>query len=86
MLELGFDKNNLHIKLCFGPNAYLPRILLAMLIADLIDDIEEILITSWYIKWRLLLLFSPYFMLLVAFVGFVCWNGSIVLGTYRLDL
>lgn len=48
--------------------------------SDLIDDIKEILVTSWYIKWRLLLLFSPYFMLLVAFVGFVYWNGSIVLG------
>ncbi|XP_017247190.1 dol-P-Glc:Glc(2)Man(9)GlcNAc(2)-PP-Dol alpha-1,2-glucosyltransferase isoform X1 [Daucus carota subsp. sativus] len=48
--------------------------------SDLIDDIKEILVTSWYIKWRLLLLFSPYVMLLVAFVGFVYWNGSIVLG------
>ncbi|WOG96655.1 hypothetical protein DCAR_0415991 [Daucus carota subsp. sativus] len=48
--------------------------------SDLIDDIKEILITSWYIKWRLLLLFSPYAVLLVAFVGFVYWNGSIVLG------
>ncbi|XP_074373287.1 dol-P-Glc:Glc(2)Man(9)GlcNAc(2)-PP-Dol alpha-1,2-glucosyltransferase isoform X1 [Apium graveolens] len=48
--------------------------------SDLVDDIKEILVTSWSIKWRLLLLFSPYFMLLVAFIGFVYWNGSIVLG------
>ncbi|KAK1403577.1 hypothetical protein POM88_003182 [Heracleum sosnowskyi] len=48
--------------------------------SDLIDEIKETLVTSWYIKWRLLLLFSPYVMLLVAFFGFVYWNGSIVLG------
>lgn len=48
--------------------------------SGLIEDIKEILLRSWYIKWELLISFSPYLMLLAAFVGFVRWNGSIVLG------
>lgn len=56
-----------------------------VLIADLIDNIEEISLTSWYIKGNFLVVCSPYLILLVAFIGFVCWNGSIVLGTSYLD-
>lgn len=32
-------------------------------------------------KWKLLVSFSPFLMVLVAFLAFVRWNGSVVLGT-----
>lgn len=35
---------------------------------------------SWQLKWELFTSFSPYFIILVTFVAFVYWNGSIVLG------
>lgn len=34
----------------------------------------------WQLKWDLIFSFSPFFLILVAFVAFVHWNGSIVLG------
>ncbi|CAK9185296.1 unnamed protein product [Ilex paraguariensis] len=48
--------------------------------SDLFDDIQGILLTSWRHKWELVVSFSPFFVALVAFVAFVFWNGSIVLG------
>ncbi|CAN1849634.1 Dol-P-Glc:Glc(2)Man(9)GlcNAc(2)-PP-Dol alpha-1,2-glucosyltransferase [Linum perenne] len=44
------------------------------------DEIRTICLKSWQIKWRLLLSFSPFFMVLVGFAAFVRWNGSVVLG------
>lgn len=31
-------------------------------------------------KWKLLVSFSPFLMVLLAFLAFVRWNGSVVLG------
>ncbi|OAY24834.1 dol-P-Glc:Glc(2)Man(9)GlcNAc(2)-PP-Dol alpha-1,2-glucosyltransferase isoform X2 [Manihot esculenta] len=45
-----------------------------------LDEIREICLTSWPMKWKLFISFSPFFMVLVAFVAFVRWNGSVVLG------
>lgn len=50
-------------------------------IAGLLDEIQVIILKSWHLKWELLTSFSPFFMVFVAFAAFVCWNGSIVLGT-----
>ncbi|KAM7252180.1 hypothetical protein ACFE04_024063 [Oxalis oulophora] len=46
----------------------------------LLDEIGAIILTSWHMKWKLLICFSPFFMALAAFVAFVIWNGSVVLG------
>eukprot|EP00256_Glycine_max_P063614 XP_014633454.1 dol-P-Glc:Glc(2)Man(9)GlcNAc(2)-PP-Dol alpha-1,2-glucosyltransferase isoform X2 [Glycine max] len=43
-------------------------------------EIWSILLTLWYMKWKLLISFSPYLMVVVAFLLFVYWNGSVVLG------
>lgn len=48
--------------------------------SGLLDEIFSIIIISWNHFWDLLVLLSPFFMVFVAFVAFVCWNGSIVLG------
>nr|GMC79041.1 dol-P-Glc:Glc(2)Man(9)GlcNAc(2)-PP-Dol alpha-1,2-glucosyltransferase isoform X1 [Ipomoea batatas] len=47
---------------------------------ELFDEIREVISSSWQMKWDLLASFSPFFITLVAFVTFVYWNGSIVLG------
>ncbi|KAK7373733.1 hypothetical protein VNO80_07149 [Phaseolus coccineus] len=44
------------------------------------DELWAILLTLWYMKWELLISFSPFLMLVVTFILFVYWNGSIVLG------
>lgn len=48
--------------------------------SGLFSEIWSILLTSWHLKWELLVSFSPFFAVLVAFVAFIVWNGSIVLG------
>ncbi|KAJ8443218.1 hypothetical protein Cgig2_017211 [Carnegiea gigantea] len=48
--------------------------------SGLIDEIQLILIQVWHLKWELLACFSPFLVVLGAFVAFVYWNGSIVLG------
>ncbi|KAK4486735.1 hypothetical protein RD792_006694 [Penstemon davidsonii] len=48
--------------------------------SGLLDELRDIIVTSWHHLWELLVTFSPFFMIFVAFVAFVCWNGSIVLG------
>ncbi|KAK4772879.1 hypothetical protein SAY87_027898 [Trapa incisa] len=48
--------------------------------AGLLDEIKVILSTSWSKKWEILITFSPFFMVLAAFLAFIWWNGSIVLG------
>lgn len=49
-----------------------------------IDEIQDIFVVAWHLKWELLVSLSPFFLVLVAFVAFVCWNGSIVLGNICL--
>ncbi|KAI5429909.1 variant 3, glucosyltransferase [Lathyrus oleraceus] len=48
--------------------------------SDLFDEIWVVLLTIWQMKLELLISFSPYLMVLIAFLLFVYWNGSIVLG------
>ncbi|KAG5242972.1 dol-P-Glc:Glc(2)Man(9)GlcNAc(2)-PP-Dol alpha-1,2-glucosyltransferase [Salix suchowensis] len=45
-----------------------------------LDEIKAICLTSWHMKSKLLFSFSPFLVVLVAFVAFVRWNGSVVLG------
>ncbi|KAF4377550.1 dol-P-Glc:Glc(2)Man(9)GlcNAc(2)-PP-Dol alpha-1,2-glucosyltransferase isoform X2 [Cannabis sativa] len=46
----------------------------------LVDDIIAVCLTSLHMKKKLFVAFSPFIILLVAFVAFVRWNGSVVLG------
>ncbi|EYU41722.1 hypothetical protein ABFS82_10G032300 [Erythranthe guttata] len=48
--------------------------------SGLLDEIHDIIIISWNHFWELFVSFSPSFMVFVAFVAFIRWNGSIVLG------
>ncbi|XWS55667.1 hypothetical protein CRYUN_Cryun09bG0020700 [Craigia yunnanensis] len=48
--------------------------------SGLLHEIQAIVLTSWHIKWELLVSFSPFFFVLLAFVAFLFWNGSVVLG------
>ncbi|KAJ4842680.1 hypothetical protein Tsubulata_014902 [Turnera subulata] len=48
--------------------------------AGFLEEFQSLFSTSWHIKWKLLLLFCPFFLVLVAFIAFVRWNGSVVLG------
>ncbi|KAL8217875.1 hypothetical protein R6Q57_021248 [Mikania cordata] len=47
---------------------------------SLFSEIQSILLVLWHLKWELLVSFSPFVALLLAFAAFVVWNGSIVLG------
>ncbi|KAJ6747111.1 PECTIN ACETYLESTERASE 4 [Salix koriyanagi] len=42
-----------------------------------LDEIKAICLTSWHMKSKLLFSFSPFLVVLVAFVAFVRWNGSV---------
>ncbi|KAG7964786.1 hypothetical protein I3843_09G188300 [Carya illinoinensis] len=48
--------------------------------SGLLDEIQVILLTSWHKKQQLLVSFSPFLMVLMVFLAFVRWNGSVVLG------
>lgn len=48
--------------------------------AGLVYDICAVISTSWNMKWRLLVKFSPFIFVVVAFGIFILWNGGIVLG------
>ncbi|KAK3038522.1 hypothetical protein RJ639_029322 [Escallonia herrerae] len=52
----------------------------SLLRSSLFDEIQDILLMAWHLKWELLVSFSPFVLVLVAFVAFVSWNGSVVLG------
>lgn len=45
-----------------------------------LDEIRDIVPVAWHLKWELLALLTPFSIVLVAFVAFVYWNGSVVLG------
>ncbi|PKA61908.1 alpha-1,2-glucosyltransferase [Apostasia shenzhenica] len=44
------------------------------------DEIMEVTLKFWYFKWKVLVTFFPYIIVLVAFLAFVILNGGIVLG------
>lgn len=46
------------------------------------DEIRAMILTMWRMKFKLLVSFCPFVIVLLAFVAFVRWNGSIVLGNY----
>ncbi|GMI71311.1 homolog of yeast ALG10 [Hibiscus trionum] len=48
--------------------------------SGLLHEIQAIVLTSWSMKWELMVSFSPFFFVLLAFVAFLFWNGSVVLG------
>lgn len=48
--------------------------------SGLVNEIWAILLTLWRMNWELLISFSPFLIVLMAFLLFVYWNGSIVLG------
>ncbi|XP_022143862.1 dol-P-Glc:Glc(2)Man(9)GlcNAc(2)-PP-Dol alpha-1,2-glucosyltransferase isoform X2 [Momordica charantia] len=48
--------------------------------SGLMDEVRSMILTMWRMKSELLVSFSPFLIVLMAFVAFVRWNGSIVLG------
>ncbi|CAH8318897.1 unnamed protein product [Eruca vesicaria subsp. sativa] len=46
----------------------------------LVYDVYDVITTSWSMKWKLLVTFSPFIVVMVAFGIFILWNGGIVLG------
>lgn len=49
-------------------------------LSGLHDEIQYIVVQAWHLKWELVVSCSPFVLVLGAFVAFVYWNGSIVLG------
>ncbi|XP_072959372.1 dol-P-Glc:Glc(2)Man(9)GlcNAc(2)-PP-Dol alpha-1,2-glucosyltransferase isoform X1 [Typha angustifolia] len=45
-----------------------------------VDEILDVTFKLWSLKWKVLMVFAPFAMVLVSFVTFIIWNGSIVLG------
>lgn len=54
--------------------------------AGLLGEIQDIILTSWHMKWGILVSFSPFLLELLAFIAFIHWNGSVVLGTSHLAM
>ncbi|CAL9773664.1 unnamed protein product [Musa acuminata subsp. burmannicoides] len=48
--------------------------------AGFFDEILDVISKLWNLKWKVAIAFAPFVMVLLAFVTFVIWNGSIVLG------
>ncbi|CAL9228888.1 unnamed protein product [Arabidopsis halleri] len=48
--------------------------------SGLVYDVYTVISTSWNMKWRVLIKFSPFIFVVVAFGIFILWNGGIVLG------
>ncbi|CAH8269793.1 unnamed protein product [Arabidopsis lyrata] len=48
--------------------------------SGLLYDVYAVISTSWNMKWRILINFSPFIFVVVAFGIFILWNGGIVLG------
>ncbi|KAL1330743.1 hypothetical protein AAHE18_12G132000 [Arachis hypogaea] len=48
--------------------------------SGLVSEVQTILLMLWHKKWEILVLFSPYLLVFVAFILFVRWNGGVVLG------
>ncbi|XP_074565348.1 dol-P-Glc:Glc(2)Man(9)GlcNAc(2)-PP-Dol alpha-1,2-glucosyltransferase [Curcuma longa] len=45
-----------------------------------LDEILDVTFKLWSLKWKVSIAFFPFALVLLAFVAFVIWNGSIVLG------
>ncbi|WOL08428.1 hypothetical protein Cni_G17181 [Canna indica] len=43
-------------------------------------EILNVALKLWSLKWKVIIAFLPFLLILLAFVAFVIWNGSIVLG------
>ncbi|KAL6277898.1 hypothetical protein ACE6H2_021499 [Prunus campanulata] len=50
------------------------------LTSGFLDEIKAIFLRLWQMKLEALVSFSPFILVLAAFIGFVRWNGSVVLG------
>ncbi|PIA46391.1 hypothetical protein AQUCO_01500133v1 [Aquilegia coerulea] len=48
--------------------------------SGLLDEVQVILPRLWLLKWDILVSFCPFLVVLLAFLAFVHWNGSVVLG------
>ncbi|XP_065633820.1 dol-P-Glc:Glc(2)Man(9)GlcNAc(2)-PP-Dol alpha-1,2-glucosyltransferase isoform X2 [Quercus suber] len=48
--------------------------------SGLLDEVKVIFLALWHMKWELLVSFSPFLTVFVAFLAFIRWNGSVVLG------
>ncbi|CAA7406325.1 unnamed protein product [Spirodela intermedia] len=48
--------------------------------SSLVHELYAIILKMWRFKWRLLISFFPFILVLAGFMTFVFWNGSIVLG------
>ncbi|CAH8379476.1 unnamed protein product [Eruca vesicaria subsp. sativa] len=48
--------------------------------SGLVYDVYAVISTSWNMKWKILVRFSPFIVVVVAFDVFILWNGGIVLG------
>ena len=47
----------------------------------MIGEVQDIIAGLWSLKWEFLMSFTPYILVLAAFIAFVIRNGSVVLGT-----
>ncbi|CAL2268033.1 unnamed protein product [Prunus armeniaca] len=50
------------------------------LTSGFLDEIKAIFLRLWQMKLEALVSFSPFILVLAAFIAFVRWNGSVVLG------
>ncbi|KAI5325615.1 PREDICTED: dol-P-Glc Glc(2)Man(9)GlcNAc(2)-PP-Dol [Prunus dulcis] len=50
------------------------------LTSGFLDEIKAIFLRLWQMKLEALVSFSPFILVLAAFIAFICWNGSVVLG------
>ncbi|XP_077239075.1 dol-P-Glc:Glc(2)Man(9)GlcNAc(2)-PP-Dol alpha-1,2-glucosyltransferase-like [Tasmannia lanceolata] len=48
--------------------------------SGLLGEFLDIFLRLWCLKWRILVDFAPFLVVLLAFVAFVLWNGGVVLG------
>ncbi|XP_049386000.1 dol-P-Glc:Glc(2)Man(9)GlcNAc(2)-PP-Dol alpha-1,2-glucosyltransferase isoform X2 [Solanum stenotomum] len=48
--------------------------------SDFSHEVREIISRLWQFKWEIIASFWPYLVIMAAFITFVFWNGSIVLG------
>eukprot|EP00268_Persea_americana_P018828 TRINITY_DN19626_c0_g1_i5.p1 TRINITY_DN19626_c0_g1~~TRINITY_DN19626_c0_g1_i5.p1 ORF type:complete len:512 (+),score=41.58 TRINITY_DN19626_c0_g1_i5:227-1762(+) len=48
--------------------------------AGMIGEVQDIIAGLWSLKWEFLMSFTPYILVLAAFIAFVIRNGSVVLG------
>ncbi|XP_010673048.2 dol-P-Glc:Glc(2)Man(9)GlcNAc(2)-PP-Dol alpha-1,2-glucosyltransferase isoform X2 [Beta vulgaris subsp. vulgaris] len=49
-------------------------------LSGMFDEIQYLIVQAWHLKWELVVSFSPFVVVLGAFIAFVYWNGSVVLG------